>query len=96
MNVASSDFESHESSVIKLIDFGVSIPYLDESGNHIKYGDTESFMGNFFFASKNALQFKTQSRRDDLISLSYLMIFLVNGNMKWLLNLIKDRELSEF
>ena len=38
------------------------------------------------FASKNAYNLYTQSRRDDLISLSYLLVFLIDGDLKFLKN----------
>ena len=31
------------------------------------------------FASRNQLDFKTTSRRDDLMSLCYLVVYLFNG-----------------
>ena len=39
-----------------------------------------SFKGNVLFASKNALKGMTISRRDDVISLVYLLVFLMNCN----------------
>lgn len=36
------------------------------------------FRGNIMFASPNQLNFRTTSRRDDLISLVYLMIYMLN------------------
>ena len=38
-----------------------------------------SFKGNLLFQSKNAFEGKTLSRRDDIISLIYLLVFLING-----------------
>ena len=37
------------------------------------------FKGNMAFASLNQLEFKTPSRRDDMISLCYLLSFLLNN-----------------
>lgn len=45
------------------------------------------------FASKNAYNLYTQSRRDDLISLCYLLIFLIDGDLKFLKN--EDEEESK-
>lgn len=36
------------------------------------------------FASKNAFNLFTQSRRDDLMSLCYLLLYLVDGDLKFL------------
>ena len=63
-----------------IIDFGFSRSYL-EDGIHIENEDVEKFQGNVFFASHNRMQFKSASRRDDLISLVYLLVYLLNrGN----------------
>ena len=42
------------------------------------------FCGNVLFASHNAFKKVTQSRRDDLISLAYLLEFFINGEITWL------------
>ena len=44
------------------------------------------------FASKNAYNLYTQSRRDDLISLCYLLIFLIDGDLKFLKNEDEEQE----
>lgn len=36
------------------------------------------------FASKNAFNLFTQSRRDDLISLCYLLVYLIDGDLTFL------------
>jgi hypothetical protein len=36
------------------------------------------------FASKNAFNMQTQSRRDDLISLCYFLLYLVDGDLAFL------------
>ena len=56
------------------------MPYLDEEGNHLKKKVFSQFRGNLLFSSINQMEFKTTSRRDDLISASYMMLTLLNGN----------------
>ena len=46
----------------------------------------EIFRGNFLFASVNAFIFQTLSRRDDLISLGYLLVYLIDGDIPFLLS----------
>jgi hypothetical protein len=41
-------------------------------------------MGSFIFASVNAMNYITQSRRDDLISLCYLLVYMVNGDLPFI------------
>ena len=50
--------------------------------NHIEKKKLNTFRGNIIFSSANHLNFQTTSRRDDLISLFYLMVFMLKrGNM---------------
>lgn len=67
-------------SEIWLIDFEFASRYLQD-GEHIEQEDVDYFKGNMFFASHNRMCFKTASRRDDLISLLYLLVYYINtGN----------------
>jgi serine/threonine protein kinase len=79
----SGDKSAIESSDIILIDFGVSRPFLDDAGDHLPLKEGVPFSGNLMFQSHNAFKRVTLSRRDDLISLCYLMTFLFNGGFDW-------------
>jgi len=68
---------------IKVIDFGLAKKYIN-NGMHIECGREKLFQGNMIFASKNAFNMKTQSRRDDLISLCYFLLYLVDGDLAFL------------
>jgi serine/threonine protein kinase len=64
---------------INLVDFGFSTRYIDEkTGKHMGSETEDYFRGNLLFASKYHLHFRKTSRRDDIIGLYYLMIFLLN------------------
>lgn len=78
---------------IRIIDFGLAKTYIDENGEHLPKKRERYFRGNMIFASKNAYNLYTQSRRDDLISLCYLLIFLIDGDLKFLKN--EDEEESK-
>jgi serine/threonine protein kinase len=80
----SGDRSQLESSDIVLIDFGVSKPFLDDSGEHLPLAENVPFSGNLMFQSQNAFKLVTLSRRDDLISLCYLMTFFFNGCFEWI------------
>lgn len=71
----------------KLIDFGHCTDYLDKQGDHIDHKDVDTFWGNILMSSSNALDYKTTSRKDDLISLLYLLIFLCQGHLKQFKNI---------
>ncbi len=73
-----------DKNVIYLIDFGLCKKYrASKTGKHILPKKTGFFSGNMKYASFNALIGKEQSRRDDLISLGYLLIFLAKKQLPW-------------
>lgn len=60
---------------IKEMDFAT--PYLDGvTREHVKKSHLDEYHGNIIFSSLNQLKFHTTSRRDDMISLFYLLVFL--------------------
>ena len=67
-----------------LIDFGFSSFYIGDDGNHIPYNDTlQNIIGSPKYISYNIHNGIEYSRRDDLISLGYLWIFLLCGELPW-------------
>lgn len=60
--------------------------YIKEDGEHIPLQKEKMFQGNLIFASKNTFNMQTHSRRDDLISLCYFMLYLVDGDLAFLKN----------
>ena len=84
-NVMIGDYKTdfNERNVIYLIDFGLSSTYLDDKGNHKPLMQGVSFKGNVVFSSKNAFAKVTLSRRDDMISLVYLLDYLIDTNLRW-------------
>ena len=85
-NVVVGDGNNSVSSLseIRLIDFGLCTDYLTSEGRHIEFEYTSEFVGNLALSSKNAMNFCTVSRRDDLIQLSYLLIYMINGHLDFL------------
>ena len=70
--------------LIYLIDFGFAKKYRSStSGKHIKYGIVKIVEGTDLFLSTNATCGVEQSRRDDLESLCYTLIFLLKGSLPW-------------
>lgn len=66
------------------MDFGFATKYIDKATKkHVEPQEIGTFRGNMIFASANQLNFQMTSRRDDLISLSYVLIYLLNnGNLQ--------------
>lgn len=70
-----------DSSLIHLIDFGLSVSYLQEDGRtHVEKYNEEKFSGNILFASLNSCRGNNKSRRDDMESIIYVMLYLLNHN----------------
>jgi serine/threonine protein kinase len=65
--------------LIKIIDFGMATKYIDNNGVHKPMHQMKEFKGNLIFASTSVVSFNRPSRKDDLISLSYFLLFLLNG-----------------
>jgi serine/threonine protein kinase len=64
---------------LHLVDFGFATRYFDKStGLHMEEDEVDTFRGNMIFGSLNQLNFMTTSRRDDLISLCYMIIYMLN------------------
>ena len=71
-------------NVIYIIDFGLCKKYRSsKTGKHILPKCTRRFNGNIKFCSPYAIKGKESSRRDDLISLGYMLIFLLKKELPW-------------
>ena len=57
--------------------------FLDHLGDHIEFKEKVPFSGNVVFASRNNFKQVELSRRDDLISLCYLLNFFMTGKVRW-------------
>ncbi|KAG2273632.1 hypothetical protein Bca52824_056187 [Brassica carinata] len=67
-----------------LIDLGLASKWKDHSGQHVEYDQRpDVFRGTVRYASVNAHLGRTGSRRDDLESLAYTLIFLLKGRLPW-------------
>lgn len=66
---------------IYLIDFGVSSMFWEKhNGLHIEKKFLNTFTGNFLFASLNSCRGNNKSRRDDIESLMYLLVYMLCDN----------------
>lgn len=70
---------------IYIIDFGLCKTFIREN-RHIPPGKTSSIIGTPNYASINAHNMCELSRRDDMESLGYLLVYLVCGDLKWFAN----------
>ncbi len=71
-----------DNSLIYIIDFGLAKKYRSSrTGNHVKFAINNYFSGNVKFSSPNAMKGIEPSRRDDLESLGYMLIYLYNQKL---------------
>jgi casein kinase I family protein HRR25 len=73
----------HKPRKVFLIDFGISKPYIINK-KHIEFKIKNKFIGTLNFASINTHNFCEQSRRDDLESLAYMLIYFYLGELEWI------------
>ena len=67
---------------LKLVDFGLASRWRDrKTGEHIEPSIATMFRGNLYFSSVNQLKCMKPSRRDDLHSLAYLLLFMINKGL---------------
>lgn len=70
--------------LIHLVDFGLARVYRDvHSPFHILSTTGQPFVGTTTFASVNTHNGISPSRRDDLESLSYVLLYLLVGSLPW-------------
>lgn len=69
-----------DKSKLFLMDLSKITPYVDfKSGRHLKQQKLSTLNIDYMFSSLDAVMFKSTSRKDDLVSLCNLMIFMLNG-----------------
>ena len=73
---------NNDTRQLYLIDFGFCKSYMN-GNSHIELKNTSSLIGSQTYASINAHEFKELSRRDDMESLGYLLLYFYLGTLKW-------------
>ena len=72
----------NKSKRIYIIDFGFCKSYM-RNNEHIPIKKTSSLIGSFNYASINSHDFNELSRRDDLESLGYMLVYFYLGELPW-------------
>jgi casein kinase 1 len=82
-------------AIIYIIDFGLAKQYKSrKTGKHVKYAINKKWSGTSRFASANTLRGVEPSRRDDLESFCYLLLYLMKGSLPWD-NINEESEINE-
>lgn len=66
-----------------LIDYGLSKIYVDNNGNHKEIKTNKQLTGSIKYSSLNVQDGIEPSRRDDLESLGYVLIYLLKKTLPW-------------
>ena len=83
-------------NIIYLTEFGLCAKYCSsKTKKHILPGFRGTFTGTLRYSSANAQRGNQQSRRDDLESLGYTILFFMKGKLPWmnLEHIINEKEL---
>jgi serine/threonine protein kinase len=73
---------NNKNKQIYIIDFGFCKTFLNDN-KHIDIKKTNNIIGTNNFASTNAHECNELSRRDDLESLGYMLVYFYLGNLPW-------------
>lgn len=73
---------NNKNKQIYIIDFGFCKTFINND-KHIEMKKTNNIIGTTNFASVNAHEFNELSRRDDLESLGYMLIYFYLGELIW-------------
>lgn len=72
-----------DDKTIKIIDFGIAKQYIDSCGKHRKNNTYRNIAGTLRYISTHVHEGLEPSRRDDLISVIYVLLYLLKDKLPW-------------
>jgi len=88
-DIKPANFLVDETNKLFLIDFGMCKRY-DHDGKHIYKNEIESIIGTVNYVSLNVHKRIEPSRRDDIESCIYIMVYMLLGKLDWENNVSND------
>ena len=92
-NFVMGDREDKHEHLLYIIDFGLSKLY-KVGGEHIACKTDRTPIGTLDYMSLNVHKGLTPSRRDDLESIGYTLLYLMNGGLPWMVEEEEDEDNS--
>ncbi|KRX53925.1 Tau-tubulin kinase 1 [Trichinella sp. T9] len=68
---------------VYMLDFGMCRKYIRDDGTHKRARSNTCFRGTLYFASHLSLKGEEQSRRDDVWSWLFTIIYMMTGTLPW-------------
>ena len=88
----SSEIKGKNTEIIKFYDFGLW-KYYKNKNEHIPFKQYKKMIGkNFVFGSINNLKGVELSRRDDMESIAYILVYFIKGALPWDKLIMKNNE----
>ena len=81
-----------DTNMVYMIDFGLARRYITKKDQHIGLSQGRKLTGTARYASVNVHMGMTPSRRDDLESIAYVLLYLLNGKLPWQAIKCSDKE----